>query len=155
MNNTQILASIQNLVASLSAEELMQKIAQLLKEERVHFTWVGFYLLQEEDVLVLGPYVGKPTPHTQIPLNAGICGAAASSGETIIVDDVNADPRYLACTLETKSEIVVPLIYNEQVLGEIDIDSDTPAAFTQQDKVLLEAIASLISEKIHRRIMSA
>ena len=78
---------------------------------------------------MLGPYLGKPSPHTRIPLNRGICGAAASQKATIIVDDVNADPRYLACSIETKSEIVVPIMRDGRVFGEIDIDSDRPAAF--------------------------
>ena len=73
------------------------------------YTWVGIYLL-DGDELVLGPFVGKPSPHTRIPLGRGICGAAATEKATIIVDDVNADPRYLACSLETKSEIVVPIM---------------------------------------------
>jgi GAF domain-containing protein len=108
---------------------------------------VGVYLLQGQE-LVLGPYVGKPTPHTRIPLNKGICGAAASSGETIIVDDVNSDPRYLACSLETRSEIVVPIKRQGRILGEMDVDSDVPAAFTNDDRDLLEAVAELLAGKI-------
>ena len=83
---------------------------------------------------MLGPYLGKPSPHTRIPLNRGICGAAATQKATIIVDDVNADPRYLACSIETKSEIVVPIMRGDEVLGEIDIDSDRPAAFGASDR---------------------
>ena len=92
------------------------------------YTWVGIYLLDGNE-LVLGPFVGKPSPHTRIPLGRGICGAAATEKPTIIVDDVNADPRYLACSIETQSEIVVPIMHGGEVLGEIDIDSDRPAAF--------------------------
>jgi GAF domain-containing protein len=108
---------------------------------------VGVYLLEGEE-LVLGPFVGKPTPHTRIPLNKGICGAAASSGKTLIVDDVQADPRYLACSLETRSEIVVPIVRAGRVLGEIDIDSDAPAAFTEEDRRLLEAVAEILATKL-------
>ena len=108
---------------------------------------MGIYLL-EGDTLVLGPYVGKPTPHTRIPLNQGICGAAASSGKTIIVDDVNSDPRYLACSLETRSEIVVPITRNGKILGEIDVDSDRPAAFSEEDRKLLEAVAEILAAKL-------
>ena len=92
--------------------------------------------------------MGRPTPHTRIPLDKGICGAAASSGETLIVDDVNSDSRYLACSLETRSEIVVPIIRRGKVLGEIDIDSDTPAAFNKGDRELLEGVALIIAEKL-------
>lgn len=129
------------------ARALMAGVVTLLHRERPHYNWVGIYLL-EGDTLVLGPYVGKPTPHTRIPLNAGICGAAASTGKTVMVDDVNADPRYLACSLETRSEIVVPIARDGKVLGEIDIDSDTPAAFTGDDRKLLEAVAAILASKL-------
>src|SRR5260370_19906384 len=120
MDNKSICASAEQLAASTSdARTIMAETVALLQRERPHYNWVGIYLL-EKDVLVLGPFVGKPTPHTRIPLNQGICGAAASTGHTLIVDDVNADPRYLACSLETRSEIVVPIIRDGQVLGEID-----------------------------------
>ena len=129
------------------ARALMAETAALLQRERPHYNWVGVYLLEGNE-LVLGPFVGKPTPHTRIPLNKGICGAAASSGKTVIVDDVNADPRYLACSLATRSEIVVPIVRAGRVLGEIDIDSDTPAAFTEEDRRLLEAVAEILAERI-------
>ena len=87
-------------------------------------------------------------PHTRIPLGRGICGAAATAKTTIIVDDVNADPRYLACSIETRSEIVVPIIEDGEVLGEIDIDSDTPAAFGDADRHLLEQVAALLAESL-------
>jgi GAF domain-containing protein len=97
---------------------------------------------------VLGPFLGKPSPHTRIPLGRGICGAAATEKKTIVVDDVNADPRYLACSLETRSEIVVPILDGDAVLGEIDIDSDTAAAFTDVDRRLLEQVAALLAERL-------
>jgi L-methionine (R)-S-oxide reductase len=134
-------------VSGADALTLMTETVGLLQRERSDYNWVGIYLLENGE-LVLGPYVGKPTPHTRIPLNQGICGAAASSGKTLIVDDVNADPRYLACSLETRSEIVVPIARHGQVLGEIDIDSDIPAAFTEQDRALLEAVALILADKL-------
>src|SRR6202023_2076479 len=94
-----------------------------------------------EPMLVLGPFKGPMTPHTRIRLNQGICGAAASSGETVIVDDVSADSRYLACSLETKSEIVVPVFVSGKVVGELDIDSHLPAAFAAEDRKLCEHAA--------------
>jgi GAF domain-containing protein len=108
---------------------------------------VGIYLLHGNE-LVLGPFIGKPSPHTRIPLGRGICGAAAAERATIIVDDVNADPRYLACSLETRSEIVTPIMLDGDVLGEIDIDSDTPAAFGPDDRALLEQIAALLAPRL-------
>lgn len=125
----------------------MDRAVQILKQKVPAYTWVGIYLL-EGDELVLGPFVGKPSPHTRIPLGAGICGAAASERRTIVVDDVNADPRYLACSLETRSEIVVPIMEADRVLGEIDIDSDQPAAFGAADRNLLEAVAAALAPRL-------
>ena len=94
--------------AAPSRDAAMTQAVALLKARQPHYTWVGIYLL-EGDTLVLGPFLGKPSPHTRIPLGRGICGAAASEKATIVVDDVNSDPRYLACSIETRSEIVVPI----------------------------------------------
>ena len=135
------------IAAAPNAAIAMDDTVRLLKERLPHYTWAGIYLLEGEE-LVLGPYLGKPSPHTRIPLNRGICGAAASEKATIIVDDVNSDPRYLACSIETRSEIVVPIMRGDRVLGEIDIDSDGVAAFGEKDKELLEAVAEALAEKI-------
>ena len=123
------------------------RLVTYLKAAIPHYTWVGIYWL-EGDELVLGPYLGKPSPHTRIPLGRGICGAAAADGITSVVDDVNADPRYLACSIETQSEIVVPIIRHGIVLGEIDIDSDAKAAFDELDRELLESVAANLAEKL-------
>jgi GAF domain-containing protein len=140
-----VLAKIdEELASERDRTRAMERAVAILKREMPSYTWVGIYLL-EGDELVLGPFLGKPSPHTRIPLARGICGAAASEKQTIIVDDVNADPRYLACSLETRSEIVVPIMSGTRVLGEIDIDSDRPAAFTADDRTLLEAVASLLA----------
>jgi GAF domain-containing protein len=90
------------------------------------------------------------TPHTRIPLNQGICGAAASSGKTIVVDDVSKDSRYLACSLETKSEIVVPVFVNGEVAGELDIDSHFAAAFGCEDQELVQYCAEIVGKKLER-----
>ena len=129
------------------AQAAMRAAVERLKAELPHYTWIGIYLLEGEE-LVLGPYLGKPSPHTRIPLNRGICGAAASQQQTIIVDDVYSDPRYLACSLETKSEIVVPIMRGDRVLGEIDIDSDRPAAFGSDDQALLENVARILADRL-------
>ena len=148
LDSNKVLDRIRAIVARNSgATTLLSKTVALLRRERPHYNWVGIYLL-EGDTLVLGPYVGKPTPHTRIPLNQGICGAAASSGQTVVVDDVNADPRYLACSLETRSEIVVPISRLGKTLGEIDIDSDTPAAFTADDRKFLEGVAEILAANL-------
>jgi GAF domain-containing protein len=148
MNNPEILDSVRRLSSSASdATALLAEVVSLLRRERPHYHWVGVYLLEGGE-LVLGPYVGKPTTHTRIPLDQGICGAAASTGQTLIVDDVTADPRYLACSLETRSEIVVPIKHRGRILGEIDIDSDQPAAFSPHDRDLLESVAALLAERM-------
>jgi len=133
------------------ANSAMEVAVQILKDRIPDYTWVGIYLL-EGDELVLGPFRGKPSPHTRIPLGQGICGAAATAKTTIIVDDVNADVRYLACSIETKSEIVVPIMDGETVLGEIDIDSDRLAAFNSDDRELLEHVAALIAQKVSSKM---
>ena len=127
----------------------MRGIVALLHGKLTGFNWVGFYMLEkdvEHDVLVLGPFRGSMTPHTRIPLNQGICGAAASSGKTIVVDDVNSDPRYLSCSLETKSEIVVPVFTCGKVAGELDIDSHSLAAFGPEERMLCEYAAALVGK---------
>jgi GAF domain-containing protein len=108
---------------------------------------VGIYLLRDGE-LVLGPFLGKPSPHTRIPVGRGICGAAAAEKQTIVVDDVNADERYLACSLETRSEIVVPIMRGDLVIGEVDVDSDRAAAFGPKDRALLEAVAAMLGDKL-------
>lgn len=135
------------IAAAPNAGSAMKQAVELLKDGMADYTWVGIYLLEDNE-LVLGPYVGKPSPHTRIALGRGICGAAATEKATIVVDDVNADARYLACSIETRSEIVVPIMQGAIVLGEIDIDSDKPAAFGQRDRDLLEPIASLLAERL-------
>ena len=133
-----------------SHEEAMLQTVNILKSQMSNYSWVGIYLLDGEE-LVLGPFLGKPSLHTRIPLNKGICGAAALHKQTIVVDDVDADPRYLACSLETRSEIVVPILRGTEVLGEIDIDSDKKAAFGAPDRELLESIAALLARKFPRQ----
>jgi len=133
--------------AGRDSRTLMAETVRLLQRERPHYHWVGFYML-EGDALVLGPFVGKPTEHVRILLNQGICGAAASTGETVLIDDVTADPRYLACSLETRSEIVVPIRRDGRVVGELDLDSDASSAFTAEDRALLEQVAEIIGAKL-------
>jgi L-methionine (R)-S-oxide reductase len=127
------------------ADEVLRKVVDVLHDRFDHYSWVGIYLVEGDD-LVLGPWKGPDaTEHVRIPIGQGICGAAAASGRTEIVDDVNADDRYLACFVSTRSEIVVPIAYEGRVVGEIDIDSDMPAAFAEADRAFLERVAVLVS----------
>ena len=117
------------------------------------YNWTGFYWLDPHDpqTLVLGAFVGEPTPHVRIPVTQGICGAAVASGETVVVDDVHADPRYLSCSIKTKSEIVVPISAHGKVIGEIDIDSHSPAAFAEIDREFLEEVSGIIGRFVEGR----
>ncbi len=128
---------------------VLDELAAALHEHFPHYTGVYLYLLDGE-TLVLCSYRGRPTEHTRIPIGAGVCGRAARVKQTVIVDDVNADPEYIACSLETRSEIVVPIMRGDRVLGEIDIDSDVPAAFSIADRKFLEEIARRIEPRFDR-----
>jgi GAF domain-containing protein len=130
-----------------AGDDAMRRVVGVLKSSIPFYSWVGIYRLVGDE-LALGPYLGKPSPHTRIPLGRGICGAAATEKATIIVDDVNSDPRYLACSADTRSEIVVPVMRGATVLAEIDVDSDTAAAFGERDRRLLEAAAAMLAEKL-------
>lgn len=152
---TDLISALDSLsISSSSVDSLMKSIVALLHEKLTRYNWVGFYMLEKDgdrDVLVLGPFKGTMTPHTRIPLNQGICGAAASTGKTIVIDDVNSDPRYLACSLETKSEIVVPVFVCGKVVGELDIDSHFLAAFGPDDRALCEHAALVLGQFLERR----
>ena len=125
-----------------------RKAVEVLQDGFEHYSWVGVYLVEGDD-LVLGPWNGpEATEHVRIPVGQGVCGAAAASGRTEVVDDVNADPRYLACFPSTRSEIVVPIVHEGAVVGEIDIDSDRRAAFDDDDRAFLERVAQLIAPAV-------
>jgi L-methionine (R)-S-oxide reductase len=127
------------------ADAVLRAVTELLHDRFEDYSWVGIYLVEGEE-LALGPWKGpEATEHVRIPIGQGICGAAAASGQTEVVDEVNSDERYLACFPSTRSEIVVPIAYQGRVVGEIDIDSDRPAAFDEEDRVFLERVALLIS----------
>jgi L-methionine (R)-S-oxide reductase len=124
---------------------VLRAAVDVLHDRFAQYSWVGIYLVDGDD-LVLGPWQGPhETEHTRIRIGEGICGAAAATGRTEVVDDVNADDRYLACFVSTRSEIVVPIAYEGAAVGEIDIDSDEPAAFGEADRAFLERVATLVS----------
>jgi L-methionine (R)-S-oxide reductase len=136
---------VNDVLAEIERAGDLQAVVELLHDRFDHYSWVGIYLVDGDD-LVLGPWKGpQATEHMRIPVGEGICGAAASSGETEIVDDVNADPRYLSCFVSTRSEIVVPISHEGRVIGEIDIDSDVPAAFGEDDRGFLKRVAETVA----------
>ena len=125
-----------------SSDELtndkLQKVCQLLHDEIPYYNWVGFYFRNgDKEELKLGPYVGAATDHTIIPFGKGICGQVAVSNETFVVPDVSKEDNYLSCSIDTKSEIVVPIFKNEENIGQIDIDSHELDPFTEEDVKLL------------------
>lgn len=146
----EVIVSLESLLESSleghTGLEAVDKVVGFLKERMPHYNWVGVYLLQEQE-LVLGPYLGKPSPHVRIPIDQGVCGAAVREAQTVVVDNVNSDPRYLACSIETKSEIVAPIWSGGRIVGEIDIDSDQLAAFKESDRRLIEHAASLLGAR--------
>ncbi len=132
---------------SLSRDEKLQAICQLLNENVAHYNWVGFYFAHhEEKTLHLGPYVGAPTDHTVIPFGKGICGQVAESNTNFVVPDVAAQDNYIACSFTVKSEIVVPLFVNEKNIGQIDIDSHVIDPFTSEDERFLEFVNSEVAK---------
>ena len=146
VSNQQLLATVDDFIQTAKGKySAFEGVVGLLSSNYKHFTWTGIYIL-DDGLLKLGPYRGDPSPHVEIPVDKGICGAAVREGKTIIVPDVNADPRFLVCSITTKSEIVVPIRKNGEVVGEIDIDSDDTDAFTDNDRKILEMVADKLSK---------
>ncbi len=126
----------------------MANTAALLWEYLPDINWVGFYRVIA-GVLVLGPFQGKAAC-IRIALGAGVCGAAAASGVTQLVDDVHSFPGHIACDAASAAELVVPIMVDGQVIGVLDIDSPTPARFDEQDREGMEAIAALLATRLAR-----
>jgi GAF domain-containing protein len=143
-NFDEVLLKITALVKTNPANLLFQ-ICELLKKEVYHYDWVGFYILdRNKNELVLGPFVGKPTPHTHIAMGKGICGQVAESGMTMVVQDVTQVENYISCGLDVQSEIVVPVLKNGEFLAELDIDSHSPAPFNSEDSIFLAKVCDLL-----------
>ena len=133
--------TIINIISKKDTNLVLNNLVKFLYNNFNKYNWIGIYFVRE-DSLILGPWKGKhPTEHTKIPIGIGICGSAAKSGKTEIVSDVKKDNRYLSCFISTQSEIVVPIIKNGEIIGEIDIDSDSINAFDNKDVKLLEKIS--------------
>ena len=144
----EILSQVRQIADSAeSRDKKLQQISELLAESIEAFDWVGFYLVDPEAdrELVLGPYVGEETEHTRIPFGTGICGQAADSHETFVVQDVSEAENYLACSIHVKAEIVVPVMKNETFVAELDIDSHTKNAITDEHRQMLEEICTIIA----------
>jgi GAF domain-containing protein len=131
-----------------SRNDKLQDICQFLADEIDVFDWVGFYLVDPDAnrELVLGPYVGEATDHTRIPFGTGICGQAAETNETFVVQDVSQEDNYLACSVEVEAEIVVPVRKNGEFVAELDIDSHTKDSLTEEHQKLLEEVCTIVAE---------
>ncbi len=131
-------------------DEKLLDICKILHEKIAYFDWVGFYLVNPNNSkeLILGPYVGEPTEHVKIPFGKGICGQAAESGKTFVVQDVSKETNYLSCSPKVKSEIVVPLFKQGNIIGELDIDSHQLSPFTSEDQEYLERICERIANSL-------
>jgi GAF domain-containing protein len=131
-----------------TVKSVMERIAQRLHEEMTRYNWVGFYLSDPADpgVLLVGPFVGSFTPNARIPLNTGLCGAAASFGQVVVVQDVSTDPRYLAGSPLVKSEIVVPILVRKKLAAELDIESYFAGTFTKTEQDFVEACANVVGD---------
>jgi GAF domain-containing protein len=124
---------------------LMERMAQRLHEKMTRYNWAGFYLVDPADsgYLIVGPFAGSFTPNARIALNMGLCGAAATSGKVVIVQDVSTDPRYLAGSSLVKSEIVVPIYVKKKLAAELDIESYFSGTFTKTEQEFVEACANV------------
>jgi L-methionine (R)-S-oxide reductase len=143
----EIVSQVERLVSSdASLDEVLRGAVRILKQGRKHYDWVGIYLLKGE-TLVLHNYIGKPTEHTHIPIGVGVCGTAVAERANQIVGDVTKLDNYLACSLQTRSEIVVLIRRGDEIFGQIDIDSDLENAFSEEDERLLVRIADLLARR--------
>lgn len=130
----------------------LQAICDLLKNDVPYYDWVGFYLTDPdaERELVLGPFSGAPTEHVKIAFGQGICGQAAERKQTFVVPDVSQETNYLSCSPTVKSEIVLPILKEGEVMGELDIDSHTVDAFSEEDRAFLLKVCLAVSRLLYR-----
>ncbi len=137
-------------------KSVMQRVAQILHEGMARYNWVGFYLMEltPSKALVLGPYVGSFVPTLRIPLDKGLCGAAATSGKTVVVNNVVVDSRYLGSDL-VKSNIVVPIFLKNQVVAELDIESYFADTFTAPEQKFIESCAALVGRYMEKEAPEA
>jgi L-methionine (R)-S-oxide reductase len=150
----ELLKEFRTLSASApTAKSLMERMAHRLHEKLTRYNWAGFYLVDPKDpgFLIVGPFAGSFTPNARIPLNSGLCGAAALTGKTVVVQDVSKDPRYLAGSSMVKSEIVVPIYANKQLAAEIDIESYFADTFVRAEQEFVEECGKVIESYLEKK----
>jgi L-methionine (R)-S-oxide reductase len=149
----ELLQELQRFAANApTARAVMEQIAKRLHENMARYNWVGFYLVDPADAgyLIVGPYAGSFTPNARIPLSKGLCGAAASSGQVVVVQDVSRDPRYLAGSSLVKSEIVVPIYAKKKLAAELDVESYFADTFGKSDQDFIEGCAKVTADSLGR-----
>ncbi len=154
LSHPDLLAALEDFAKTAStADLLMDGMAKRLHENMTRYNWVGFYLVDEAnpDILLIGPFVGSFTPNARIPLNQGLCGAAARTGETVVVNDVSKDPRYLAGSPLVKCEIVVPIMLKGKLAAELDVESYFTNTFPKPEQDFVEACARIVRSYLERR----
>lgn len=146
----EILRELEGFAKTATAKAVMTKITERLHEKMARYNWVGFYLVDAADpnLLVVGPYVGSFAPNERIPLDTGLCGLAARTGQTVIVDDVTKDPQYLQGSSMVLSEIVVPIAVGGKLVGELDVESYFPSTFSKAEKEFVEGCAHLAGKAL-------
>lgn len=151
MDEKELLEKIGRTLKELDGrEERLLEVCRILDREVPHYNWTGFYLVdpEEEGMLRLGPFVGAPTEHVLIPFGQGICGQAAATGEVFLIDDVSEESNYLSCSPDVRSEIVLPIFRDGELIGELDIDSHDRSAFSSWDSIFLQKVCDLVSSFI-------
>ncbi|MBN2093740.1 GAF domain-containing protein [candidate division KSB1 bacterium] len=146
-----LLEKISTIIKSKNSRDAkLLQICKSLESEIPYYNWVGFYLVEPEhpSELILGPYIGAPTEHVRIPFGKGICGQAASTKKTFLIQDVSKETNYLSCSIHVKSEIVIPILKDQKIVGELDIDSHATAPFTTADQKFLESICELLTKAL-------
>ena len=149
MIQERILAGVRSILQRESPpEERLRSLCDFLREQVDHYDWVGFYFVDPEkkDELVLGPYSGEQTEHVRIRFGDGICGQAARNRDVFVVQDVSKESNYLSCSPEVKSEIVIPIFKNGEIIGELDIDSHRISPFGEKDRRFLEGVCEMVKD---------
>lgn len=137
-------ALLEDTKAIITQNDGLNKMCALLKSRVPHYNWVGIYVMNNTDLMLeLGAFAGAETEHTRIPFGRGICGQVAVSGQTFVVPDVWQQDNYLACSLETKAEIVLPIYQGDVLVAQLDIDSHVANPFTTEDENFLNEVCRL------------
>ncbi len=139
--------------SAATVESLMDQVSRRMHEKMTRYNWVGFYLVDpaEPGILAVGPFVGSFTPNARIPLDTGLCGAAATTGKTVVVQDVTKDPRYLAGSSMVNSEVVVPIFVKGKLAAELDIESYFANTFDHAEQEFVEACAAIVGNYLAKR----